>query len=71
MKTAQELLKQLPLQVRLTAIELIRRNSPLSYFGKNPIKFHELKDLLTASFVFQNTKQGHNYWMNIIEKFNK
>lgn len=67
MKSAKELLKKLPLQVRLTVTELIRKEAP---WNKNK-KFDDLETVLTTSFIFNKTKQGHKYWMNIIEKFNE
>ena len=67
-QTLREWLKLLPLQKRLQAIENIRRdNIPnLSYH----LDFKYCKSsTLAGSFVFEKTRQGYNYWMNINDKY--
>jgi hypothetical protein len=64
----REWLKLLPLQKRLQAIENVRRyNIPnLSYH----LNFkYDKSAALTGSFVFVQTRQGHDYWTNINDKY--
>jgi hypothetical protein len=67
-KALREWLKLLPLQKRLQAIENIRRDNifNLSYHLDYTGSKHTT---LTGSFVFEKTRQGHNYWQNINDKY--
>lgn len=69
MKTRREWFKELPLQKRLQATENVRRErgrrgSKDFNFVMNTIKqtFH---NCLYASFTFNRTKQGLDYWYRI------
>lgn len=64
----KNLLKKLPLQKRLQAMENIRRRTT------DMIKFNDVLNItnqkdLKGSFVFAKTKQGHSYWMEIDAKY--
>ena len=67
-QTVREWLKLLPLQKRLQAIENIRRDNEsnlwydLEYIGSKHI-------VLKGSFIFEKTRQGHDYWQNINNKY--
>jgi hypothetical protein len=67
-QTLREWLKLLPLQKRLQAIENVRRYKPfeLNYC----LDFIQSKEItLVGGFVFERTRQGYNYWMNINNKY--
>jgi hypothetical protein len=67
-QAVREWLKLLPLQKRLQAIENIRRDSGfnLTY----DLDFCQDKtSTLTGSFIFGETRQGHDYWQNINNKY--
>tara|TARA_R110000851_G_scaffold227491_1_gene380300 strand:- start:116 stop:364 length:249 start_codon:yes stop_codon:yes gene_type:complete len=70
MKTIKEHLKKLPLQKRLQAMENIRRGSPYS-LSERMNRITKEQDVLSPSFIFEHTKQGHNYWWNINEQYYK
>lgn len=59
--TRLEHLKKLPLQKRLQAMENIRKQ------GSNFMLKYEYEGIwmLAGLFVFQETRQGHDYWINI------
>lgn len=66
LKTRIEHLNILPLQKRLQAMENIRKHSHLHLKeAMNEITV----DPMTAVFIFDLTKQGHYYWMEINEKY--
>jgi hypothetical protein len=58
-KTVREILKSLPLQKRLQAIENIRLQKGLDYLNYVSITG------LSGFFIFDKTRQGHIYWWRI------
>jgi hypothetical protein len=67
-QAVREWLKLLPLQKRLQAIENIRRDNDRKLcYDLNYIGFKIIA--LTGSFVFSKTRQGHDYWQNINDKY--
>jgi hypothetical protein len=67
-QAVRQWLKLLPLQKRLQAIENTRRDNNLNlFYDLDYIGFK--RTTLTGSFVFEKTKQGHNYWQNINNKY--
>lgn len=67
--TRKQHLQKLPLQKRLQAMENARRYS--YNFGLKEILEYETpgKQLLSGIFNFMNSRQGHDYWMNIDRKY--
>lgn len=66
--TRKEHLKKLPLQKRLQAMENIRKQT--SGFTLSERLDHSTGVMiLSGSFVFMNTRQGHDYWMGIDYKY--
>jgi general stress protein 26 len=67
-QTLREWLKLLPLQKRLQAIENVRRDNDLNlYYYLDNIGSKYI--VLSGSFVFEKTRQGHNYWETINNKY--
>jgi hypothetical protein len=67
-QTLREWLKLLPLQKRLQAIENIRRYKPFELnYCLDSIEYKYL--ILAHCFVFSETRQGHDYWQNINNKY--
>lgn len=67
-KTVKQHLQILPLQKRLQAIENIRRHSTFGF--KYDLNYKIEKHLvLYGNFVLDLTKQGHEYWSNINNKY--
>lgn len=67
-KTVKQHLQILPLQKRLQAIENIRRQSTCGF--KYDLSYRIEKRLaLIGSVAFVLTKQGHDYWRNINNKY--
>ena len=70
-KTGEEWLKNLPLQKRLQFKEQTRRN----FKGLGCFKVYldrttaDLADTLNGAFVWNMSKQGHEYWSNINKKY--
>lgn len=64
----KNLLKKLPLQKRLQAMENIRRSTTDMIKFNDVLNINDQKDL-KGSFVFAKTKQGHSYWMEIDAKY--
>lgn len=69
MATIKELLKQLPLQKRLQAMENIRLQEFEGFQKSLSREFTGLENALSGIFVFKKTRQGHEYWTNIINQF--
>lgn len=71
-KTRREWFKRLPLQVRLNAIEQVRREScsDSSFQKRMRFEFDSFSDCLISSFKFIKTKQSNIYWLNILNKYN-
>jgi hypothetical protein len=67
-KTLREWLKLLPLQKRLQAIENIRRDNIPNLIYHLNFKYCK-SSTLAGSFVFSKTRQGHDYWQNINNKY--
>lgn len=68
--TRKEHLQKLPLQKRLQAMENIRKNGSLAGFEANVNHAtSNIKHFLSGCFVFEHTRQGHEYWWNIQEKY--
>jgi len=66
MKTIKELLKKLPLQKRLQAIEIVRKRTGLAFLETLVKK----EELISTLFIWEFTKQGHEYWENIQREYN-
>ena len=72
MVTAKQVLMQLPLQKRLQAIENIRRERTggLKRFNTEKLLDIESSDnlriFLEGAFRWNKTRQGHNYWAEIV-----
>lgn len=65
--TRKEHLKKLPLQKRLQAMENIRkRESSFPFFE---IVTDESHTDYVLCFIYDKTRQGHEYWMNINRKY--
>jgi hypothetical protein len=58
-KTVREILKKLPLQKRLQAIENVRRQNGLAYLDLCALSG------LSGFFNFDYSRQGHVYWWKI------
>lgn len=67
MKTIKEHLKKLPLQKRLQAIENIRKQNSDLVFSLNWKTNTE--NAISGKFIFCDTKQGHDYWYDINQKY--
>lgn len=71
LKTYRELIEQLNEPERSQALQNIqedeyRRNANL--FLDMTATIEDQKEFLMSCFIFQNTPQGHKYWMNIFEQ---
>jgi len=66
--TRKEHLKKLPLQKRLQAMENIRKECLFVSFQER-LNHKTYNTTLMGLFVFMNTRQGHDYWMNIDMKY--
>ena len=66
--TRREQLQKLPLQKRLQAIENTRRNCLIVSFRER-LDFEADGLALASLFVFANTKQGHDYWIDVNRKY--
>jgi len=72
MKTRREYMKALPLQKRLQAIENIRRNRGLKGLLNEILdEIPRTESVLSGTFVYGWTKQGHDYWWAISTKYFK
>tara|TARA_R110000782_G_scaffold202500_1_gene291031 strand:+ start:284 stop:535 length:252 start_codon:yes stop_codon:yes gene_type:complete len=69
MKTVKEHLKKLPLQKRLQAMENIRKLSYSYSLSERMNSIRHETSTLSGSFIFEDTRQGHNYWSNINYKY--
>lgn len=67
-QAVREWLKLLPLQKRLQAIENIRKGNGFNLTYNLDFCQHKTSSLI-GSFVFEKTRQGHNYWENINNKY--
>jgi hypothetical protein len=67
-KAVREWLKLLPLQKRLHAIENIRKYSLFEFTYILNMKISKYL-LLSHCFIFEKTRQGHDYWQNINNKY--
>jgi hypothetical protein len=65
----KEWLKLLPLQKRLQALENIRRRDSFQGYFDSLNYYLNKSSTLRGSFIFQNTRQGHEYWVNIDNKY--
>jgi len=68
LKTRREHLKVLPLQKRLQAMENIRKEA-FPCFEKYLNDKRLSKDFIADCFLFQATRQGHEYWYDINHKY--
>lgn len=64
--TRRQELQKLPLQKRLQAIENTRREE--SYFTLKA-RMDQEDCTCILSFVYRNTRQGHDYWWKINKKY--
>lgn len=61
--TIREWFEVLPDDIRELAIENAAKDSIID------IQKDSFHDALSSAFIFASTKQGHNYWMEIAEKY--
>lgn len=66
-KTVREHLKRLPLQKRLQAMEATRRLN--TSFNVRLNSTCDQNGALTGAFVFDDSKQGHDHWMDLHNKY--
>jgi hypothetical protein len=65
-KTVREHLKTLPLQIRLKAMENLRKQTYKGGFHSQlNYKSINLYAALSSSFVFSETREGHKFWIEI------
>jgi hypothetical protein len=62
--TIREILKRLPLQVRLEAMEELRKSTGFFYID---IETNCID--LSCCFVWERSRRGFSYWKNINSKF--
>lgn len=71
METVEQHFKKLPLQIRLKAMENTRLQTKCSFKKKLSIEVENLWQALQGSFVFSATREGFEFWFNVIIKYKK
>jgi hypothetical protein len=69
MEIGNQLLKKVPLQIRLQIKEEIRRDGWNIKKSLNE-QYEDFRQLIVRSFIWDRTRKGHHYWNRIANKYN-
>lgn len=72
MKTLEQHIKVLPLQIRLKLLENMRKNVlyPLGFKKARKEKSSSLHSCIFGAFVLDCSREGSDFWYDVIERFN-
>jgi hypothetical protein len=72
MKTLEEHIKVLPLQIRLKLLENTRKNVlyPLGLKKARNEKSSNLHSCIYGAFILNSSREGTAFWYSVIDKYN-